>query len=138
METINSLNPDYHTACISADITAWSFSHCPIPSYGLNTYNCAESMNSALKSFVFFNITKLIILINNYNINKYNARRSERFNYTIFAKILSKLDSNVFLGRILTIEQSNNNIYLVQSKYIVTFNKRKCSCNCAFEFDIPC
>ncbi|KAF7685084.1 hypothetical protein CDIK_4167, partial [Cucumispora dikerogammari] len=108
------------------------------PCYGINTSNNAEYMNSVLKPFVSYDITNLIISSNNYNMKKFNERRNETFNFTFFLKFVSKIDSNVAMGRILSIEQSNNNLYLVEEKYLTNFSQRKCSCNYAFEFGILC
>ncbi len=138
MDVMKNLNLDYYNTCINADITSWTYSKCSVLCYGINTSNNAESMNSALKPFVSYDITNLIISINNYNMKKFNERRNERFNFTIFPKIISKIDSNVAMGRILSVEQSNNNLYLVEGKYLINFSQRKCSCNYAFEFGIPC
>ncbi|KAF7685942.1 hypothetical protein CDIK_3309 [Cucumispora dikerogammari] len=95
-------------------------------------------MNLALKPFVSYDITNLIISINNYKIKKRNEKRNETFNFTIFPRFISKVDSNVSMERILSVEQSNNNFYLVEGKYLINFSQRKCSCNYAFKFGISC
>ncbi len=53
------------------------------------------------------------------------------------SKNCDKIDSNIALSRFFSVQQSDINVFLVHSVFVVVFNKKKCSCNCAFEFGIP-
>ncbi|KAF7693675.1 hypothetical protein CDIK_2192 [Cucumispora dikerogammari] len=49
-----------------------------------------------------------------------------------------ELEFNIACGRLLNVEQSDFNNYLVERRYIVLINSKKCRCNFAFEFEYPC
>ena len=71
-------------------------------------------------------------------MKKFNKRRIEEHgNLIIFQKKLNGIESNIAVSRLYTVVQTNYKVYLVESRYIVNFSLKKCSCKMAFEFGYP-
>ena len=91
-----------------------------------------------LKKFISTDITNLIVSLNNFNMKVFSERREKNYRGHIFPKSLSLLESNVAVARLLSVQQSSDNLFLVESLFIVDMLLKTCSCHMAFEFEIPC
>jgi len=110
----------------------------PVPRYGKTTSNPVESMNSAVKKFIDFDVTNLIISLNNYAMKLFYEKKQKTFQLSIVDECNAKLMKNVAKGRLLTIERSSNNIFLVDHKHIVNMQQNSCACKEEFDNQIPC
>ena len=138
MNLLCNLNQPCHQRLIDIGVDKWANSMFPVPRFGKNTNNPAESLNSALKQFISNDITNLIISINNYTMIKFNERRQKRFRGLIVDKYQKILSEKIREGASLTNVQSSSTIYLVDQIHEVNLANKTCDCNEGKDMGIPC
>ncbi|KAF7685599.1 Protein FAR-RED IMPAIRED RESPONSE 1 [Cucumispora dikerogammari] len=138
MSKLQLHNQPFHQRVSDIGVDKWANSKFPVPRFGKNTNNPAESINSALKKYVSSDITTLIISINNYAMEKFNDRRQKRFQGQLVANCTTILNKNILQGRMLNSLASTSTLFLVEQKYIVNLTNKSCDCIEGNDMGIPC
>lgn len=138
MSSLQVHNKPFYQRLIDIGVDKWANSKFPIPRFGKNTNNPAESINSALKKYISSDITTLIIPINNYVMEIFNERRQKRFQVQVVDQCNRILNRNIPQGRILNNLASSSTIFLVEQKYIVNLGNKCCDCNEGNDMGMPC
>lgn len=138
MESLKNYNLLFYKRLDSIGVNTWANALFPVPRFGKMTTNPVESMNSALKKFIDKDVCSLIIAINNYAMEIYNERRQKKFSTQIVDSCLKLLNRNIMRGRVFTVQSSNEDIYLVNHKYIIDILNGRCTCEKSPHIGVPC
>lgn len=138
LNKIKILSKNAFNYLMSSNPNLWANSKFDGVRYGILTSNYAESINSALKKFIHFDITNFIVSVNNYQMEKFSNRKNMSFNDIYLPNIRDKINENLKEGYKLECKMSSKFIFICDSEFIINLENNTCTCNVFQDYKFPC